>query len=175
MSSKEPAMNWLDLALLLVLAWFIISGGVTGLFRETVTLIALVLAVIIAGLVYRELAADIRVMASSERLARVIAFLAIFLAVTGAGQIVSLLLKPAAQTLALGPLNRTGGLAVGLLKGVIVIEVMLFLFARYHFTAMVNAMDGSLLTPIFLRGIPFLLTLLPDEFRQAVDRFPAPL
>lgn len=168
-------MNWLDLVLLLTLAWFTIAGTTAGLFRESVTLVALVLAVVLAGLFYRDLADNIRVMASSERLARVLAFLAIFLAVTGAGQIVSVLLKTAAQTLALGPLDRAGGLAIGLLKGVIVIETMLFLFARYHYPTMVDAMDGSLLTPIFLRGLPFLLALLPGEFREAVDRFPAEL
>jgi hypothetical protein len=36
-------------------------------------------------------------------------------------------------------------------------------------------MDGSLLTPFFLHGFPFLLNLLPADFRAAVERFPEPL
>ena len=168
-------MNWLDLVLLLTLAWFTIAGTTAGLFREAVTGVALVLAVVLAGLFYQDLADNIRVMASSERLARVFAFLAIFLAVTGAGQIVSVLLKSAAQALALGPLDRAGGLVLGLIKGVIVIEALLFLFARYQYPTLADAMDGSLLTPFFLRGVPFVLALLPGEFREAVNRFPAEL
>ncbi len=168
-------MNWLDLILLLTLVWFTIAGATAGLPREAVTLIAMLLGVVLAGVLHDQLAAELIVMVDSKRTARVIGFAAIFFAVFGAGQIASVLLKGIAQTLALGPLNHSGGFVVGLFKGVILIEATLFVFARYHFQDMVEAIDGSLFTPFFLRGIPFLLALLPADFRAAVDRFPAPL
>lgn len=168
-------MNWLDLAILLTIVWFTIAGATAGLARELITLVAMLAGVLLAGAFYEDLAADILVMVENERTARTIAFTAIFLAVLGAGQIVAILLRDAAMALALGPLNHTGGLLVGLIKGVIVVEAALFLFARYQYPTMVDAMEGSLLTPFFLDGLPFLLALLPGDFRVAVENFPTPV
>ena len=168
-------MNWLDLVILLTLVWFTIAGATAGLPREAVTLIAILLGVVLAGVLHDRLAAELLVMVENERTARVIGFSAIFFAVFGAGQIASVQLKAFAQTLALGPLNHSGGLFIGLLKGVILVEAALFLFARYHFRGMVEAIDGSLLTPFFMDGFPFLLAIMPGDFRTAVDRFPAPV
>lgn len=168
-------MNWLDLVIILTIAWFVIAGATAGLVRETVGLIAVVAGVLIAGVVYKQLAADIDVMVTSQRAARVVAFAAVFGAVLLAGQIVSVLLRGIVMTLALGPLDSAGGLVIGALKGVMIVEAALFLFARYQLPTMRDAMDASLLTPIFLDGIPFVLSLLPSEFRAAVERFPAAL
>ena len=168
-------MNWLDLVLLLILVWFAVAGTTAGVLRESVTLLAALLAVLLAGLLHDELAADILVTVDNPRTARIAAFLIIFIAVLGAGQIAAVLLKGVAMALALGPLDRIGGLIAGVLKGIVIVEAVLFLFARYHVTSMVDAMDGSLVTPFFLRGLPFVLTFLPGEFRAAVERFPAAL
>jgi membrane protein required for colicin V production len=165
-------MNFLDLVILLTLAWFAIAGATARLPRELVTLLAMLLGVVLAGLFHERLADDLLVLIDSFRAARVVGFCAIFFAVWGAGQIVVVLYKDQVQTITFGRLDFGGGLAVGLLKGVILIETMLFLFARYQFDATTDAIDGSLLAPIFLRGIPFVLWLLPSAFRSAVDAFP---
>lgn len=165
-------MNWLDLALALVILWFAIAGATAGFVRESVTLLAALLGVVVAGLTYRALAADILEMTSGERTARIIAFSAIFLAVLLAGQIVAMLLKGVTRSLALGWLDHPAGLVVGVIKGVAIVEAVLFLFARYHVNGMLRAMDGSLLTPFFLHGVPVLLALLPADFRSAVHAFP---
>ncbi|MGH2599419.1 MAG: CvpA family protein [Dehalococcoidia bacterium] len=168
-------MNWLDLVILLILAWFTVAGATAGLPRELVTLVAMVLGVVLAGLFYERLATDLEIIVDGERAAHVLAFAAIFFAVYGAGQILTVLFRDVALGLTFGPLDRSGGLLIGLLKGVILVEAMLFIFALYHFETMVNAMDGSLLTPLFMDGIPFILPLLPGEFRSAVEAFPTPV
>lgn len=165
-------MNWLDLVILLTLAWFTIAGATAGLPREMVTFVAMLLAVVLAGLFHERLADDLLVLIDSERSARVAGFAAIFFAVWGAGQIAVVLFRNVALSLTFGPLDHTGGLVIGLLKGVVLVEAALFLFARYQFGGMTDAIDGSFLTPFFLRGIPFVLILLPDHFRAAVDAFP---
>jgi uncharacterized membrane protein required for colicin V production len=167
-------MNFLDLVILLTLAWFTIAGATARLPRELVTLVAMLIGVVLAGLFHVRLADDLLVLIDSFRAARVVAFCAIFFAVWGAGQIAVILYKDLALTITFGPLDFPGGLAVGLIKGVVLVETMLFLFARYQFDATTSAIDGSLLAPIFLRGIPFVLWLLPSAFRSAVDAFPGP-
>jgi membrane protein required for colicin V production len=169
-------MNWLDLVILLALAWFVIAGATAGLPRELLTLVAMLLGVVLAGLFHDRLGMDFDLFTENENLARVLAFLAIFGAVYGAGQIAAVMLKGFALTLTFGPLDHTGGLVLGLVKGIVLIETLLFLFVRYHFEPLVAAIDGSFLAPFFLRGIGFLvLPLLPGDFREAVDAFPAPI
>jgi len=168
-------MNWLDLAILLTLAWFTIAGATAGLPRELVTLVAMLVGTVVAGVFSDRLGDEFAVLLDDQALGGVIGFFAIFFALFGAGQIVAVLFKNVAQTLTFGALDHSGGLLVGLLKGVTLVEVVLIVFARYHIETMVAAIDGSLLAPFFLDGFPFVLRLLPGEFRRAVDVFPQPV
>ena len=168
-------MNWLDLAILLTLVWFTIAGATAGLPRELVTLVAMLAGVVLAGLFYDRLADDFTVLFENARVGGVLGFFAIFLAVYGAGQIATALLKSQALTLTFGPLHHSGGLVAGLLKGVILVEAVLTVFSLFHFDTMVAAIDGSFVAPFFLDGFPFVLRLLPGEFRRAVDAFPQPI
>ena len=166
-------MNWLDFVIIGALAWFALTGLSAGILRELVTLLGVVLGVILAGLLYKQLADDLLIFPINQRTAHIAAFLAIFGAMFLAGQIVAVLLKRTAQLLLLGPIDALAGLLFGLLKGFVVVEAALILFAAYRVGVMTEAMDGSLLTPIFLDGLPILLSVLPGEFRDAVERFPA--
>lgn len=166
-------MNWLDFLIIGLIGWFAFSGLSAGILRESVTLIASVAGVVLAGLLYRQLADDLTIIIDGHRTRSIVAFAAIFFAVFLAGQIGAALLKQTANVLMLGPLDHSAGLVFGILKGVIVIEAALILFAQYRVERITAAMDGSLLTPFFLDGIPIVLRLLPGEFRQAVERFPS--
>ena len=138
-------MNFLDLVILLTLAWFTIAGATARLPRELVTLVAMLIGVVLAGLFHVRLADDLLVLIDSFRAARVVAFCAIFFAVWGAGQIAVILYKDLALTITFGPLDLPGGLAVGLIKGVILVETMLFLFVRYQFDATTSAIATALI------------------------------
>ncbi len=165
-------MNWLDILILAVLAWFALAGLSAGILREAVTLLAAVLGVLVAGQLYKQLAADFAIFTDRTTVATIAAFLTLLGAVLLAGQIAAVLLKRTAALLMLGPLDHIAGLLFGLVKGFVLVEGLLFLFAGYRVEAITRAMDGSLLTPVFLQGLPVLLHLLPGEFRQAVERFP---
>lgn len=166
-------MNWLDILILALLAWFALAGLSAGILRETVTLIAAVLGVLVAGQLYKQLAADFAIFTNHTTVANIAAFVTLLGAVLLAGQITAVLLKRTAALLMLGPLDHIAGLFFGLVKGFVLVEGLLFLFAGYRVEAITHAMDGSLLTPLFLQGLPVLLHLLPGEFRQAVERFPS--
>lgn len=165
-------MNWLDIVIIAALAWFALAGLSAGILRESVTLVAAALGVVLAGLLYKRLADDMSIFTDSDLVANIAAFVSIFAAVFIAGQIVAGLLKQTASLLMLGPIDSLAGLVFGLIKGFIVVEMALILFAAYRIDTITRAMDGSLLTPFFLNGLPVLLTVLPHEFRAAVERFP---
>lgn len=166
-------MNWLDIVILVTLGWFAFAGLSAGILRESVTFLGAVLGVVLAGVLYQQLAEDLSVFGAEGTTARIIAFIAIFGAVFLAGQIGAVLLKGAATALMLGSVDHTAGLVFGILKGFVIVEGALILFTRYHITAVSGAIDGSFLSPVFLDGLPVLLNVLPSEFRTAVESFHA--
>jgi membrane protein required for colicin V production len=165
-------MNWLDIVILAVIAWFTFSAFSAGILRETVTLVATILGVVLAGAFYKELSQDVMLFVDSENTARIIAFIAIFAATFFGGQLAATLLKRTASLLLLGWVDHVGGLVFGFVKGILIVELLLIFFTTYHLRWVTSAIDGSVLAPLFLEGIPILTGILPEEFERAVEGFP---
>ena len=166
-------MNWLDIAIVLVIATFTISAFSSGLIREVVTLVSAVVGVVFAGLFYDELARDVLVFIHDDEAALFFAFLALLGSVYLTGQLIAMMLKQMASLLLLGWVDRAGGAAFGLLKGFVVVEVLLILLVTFPQIGLQEDIDGSALASVFLDAIPILLLILPDEFERAVDAFVA--
>lgn len=167
-------MNWLDIVILLVVLAFTLSAYSAGLIREVVTLFAIVLGIVIAGILYDDLATDVLVFIDNEDAALAISFLILFGAVYLLGQLTAYILKRAASLLMLGWADHLGGALFGLLKGLIVVEVLLILFAAYPQLSLDDAIDDSRLAPFFLDDVPIVLRVLPGEFDDRIDRFLSP-
>jgi membrane protein required for colicin V production len=164
-------LNWVDVAILLVLAWFTYSAFHAGLIREVITILGAVLAVALAGLFYMRFAEDVKVAISDEQTAEVVAFGVIFGCVILASQLLALFLKHAAQLLLLGLFDSIGGAAIGILKGAIFVEIALIVAVTFPNLGFVDAVKHSTLAPIFLKGLPVLKVILPGEFKAAIDAF----
>ncbi len=166
-------MNWLDIVIVLVIAFFALSAFRAGLIREVVTLASIVVGVIVAGLFYDNLARDILVFIDDEKTALIVSFLVLLGAVYLAGQLIAVMLKQAASLLLLGWADHGGGALFGLLKGLVVVEILLILLVTYPQLGLKSDIDGSALASVFLDAAPLLLLVLPDEFELAVDLFTA--
>ena len=166
-------MNWLDIAIALIIVTFTVSAFSSGLIREVVTLVSAVTGVVFAGLFYDELARDVLVFIHDKDSARFFAFLALLGSVYLTGQLIAMMLKQMASLLLLGWVDRVGGAAFGFLKGLVVVEVLLILLVTFPQIGLQEDIDGSALASVFLDAIPLLLVLLPDEFERAVDAFVA--
>ena len=166
-------MNWLDIVIVLVIAFFAISAFRAGLIREVVTLVSVAVGVVVAGLFYDDLARDVLVFINDHDARQVVAFLILLGAVYLAGQLIAGMLKRAASLLVLGMADHAGGALFGLIKGLIVVEVLLILLVTYPQLGLQTAIDGSAIASVFLDAAPLLLLVLPDEFKQAVDAFVA--
>ncbi|MDO8616997.1 MAG: CvpA family protein [Dehalococcoidia bacterium] len=167
-------MNWLDFVIIVIVIFFVVSAYSAGLIREVVTLLAVIFAIIIAGLLYDDLAKDVLVFMRSEDVSRAVSFLILFGCVYLFGQIVAYILKGAAQMVMLGWADHTGGAAFGLLKGLIVVQVLLILFAAYPSLKLDRAIANSEIGSYFVDDVSFLLVILPGEFGDRVDRFLSP-
>ena len=169
MAGSRRGVNWLDFVIVVTIIWFGVAGMTTGLVREIVTWGAALLGVALAGRYYLKLADDIRIVHDGATVDDLIAFIAIFAGVVLAGHILGAVLKGAVSLLLLGWLDRAGGLLFGLIKGAIIVEAVLIAFATFPAAGwMTQALDTSLLAPVFLSGVPWLLHLLPGSFKQGV-------
>jgi len=167
-------MNWLDFAIIFVLIGFVAAAYAAGLIREAVTLVAAILGIIIAGLLYDDLAADILVFMDDEDAAQAISFLILVGAVYMFGQIIALMLSRTASLLMLGWADRAGGAVFGFLKGLLVVQALLIVLAAYPSLGMEDAVAGSQLAPYFVDDVDVLLWVLPDNFDSRIERFLVP-
>ncbi len=165
-------MNWLDIVIILVIAFFVVSAFQSGLIREVVTLVSVVVGVIVAGLFYDNLARDVLSFIEDDDVAGVVAFLVLLGAVYLAGQLIAIMLKQTASILFLGWADHIGGGLFGLLKGLVVVEVLIIAFVTFD-VGLRDSIDGSALASVFLDARSVVLFVLPDEFERAVDAFVA--
>ena len=167
-------MNWLDFAIIFVIIGFVVGAYAAGLIREAVTLVAAILGIVVAGLLYDNLAADILVFMNDEDAAQAISFLILVGAVYLFGQIIALMLSRTASLLMLGWADHAGGAVFGFLKGLIVVQALLIVLAAYPSLGMKDAVAGSQLAPYFVDDVDILLWVLPDNFDSRIERFLAP-
>ncbi len=156
-------MNWLDILIIIGMAWFTFTGLTAGLIREIASAAGLILGVIVAGRYYSALGEKL-VFISNDEAAKIVAFLVILLAIAVAAHLLARLLRRIASLLLLGWADRLGGAVFGFGKAFVLAEVILIVFAKFPFLAMGDAISQSRLAPVFLRYLPFLLSVLPPEF-----------
>jgi membrane protein required for colicin V production len=167
-------MNWVDILIILILLGFVFAAYSAGLIREVITLVAVVAGVIIAGLLYDNLAADVIVFDPDEDGAHAISFLVLFGAVFLLGQIAAYVFKRGASFFMLGRLDHMGGAAFGLLKGLVVVQVLLIMFAAYPSLELSKSVGDSELGKFFVDDVSFVLVFMPGEIGDRVDDFLAP-
>lgn len=164
-------MNWVDFAIIALIAWFGYAAFNAGLIREVVTIGGAIFGVALAGLFYKELATDVQVAVDDVQTAEVIAFAVIFGATVLISQLVAMFLKQASSLLALGLLDSLGGAFVGLAKAFVIIEIALIVGITFTNLGVAESIDKSTLAPIFLDVLPLLKHVLPNEFKNAVEGF----
>ena len=167
-------MNWLDIAIIIIVAGFVAAAYSAGLIREVITLLSVIAGIIIAGQLYDNLTADVLVFMDDRDVADAISFLVLFGAVYLFGQILAYTLKTGASLFMLGWANHIGGAFFGLLKGLIVVELLLIVFAGYTELGLDGSVEGSELAPYFVEDVDWVQWILPGNFDERVDAFLAP-
>ena len=167
-------MNWLDGAIIALIIWLTYSAFQAGFIRETVTIVAAILGIILAGLFYQDLAEDVFIWIDSETLASIVGFVVIFGAMVLAGQIVALILKPTVNLLQLGIFDQLAGAAFGFVKAIVFIQIFLILFITYPKWGLDETIDESVFGRVAVRIVdraPVIVEMLPEEFGDQFDTF----
>ncbi len=167
-------MNWLDGAIIVLIIWLTFSAFQVGFIRESVTIVAAILGVVLAGLFYEDIAEDVLVFIDNETLARIVGFAIVFGALVLAGQMVAMILKPTVNLLQLGIFDQLAGAVFGFVKAIVFIQIFLIVFITYPKWGLDETIEDSVfgsLTARFVERAPVIIQMLPDEFETQVDRF----
>jgi membrane protein required for colicin V production len=161
-------MTWLDAAIIIVFLYFIVTAFSAGFIRETVAMASAVLAVVLAGLLYDNVANTVLGSIDNETTARVAGFLIVFVGVTLAGQAVAMLMKPAVTVLQLGMADQMLGAGFGAVKAFVIVAILLILFVTYPRMGLEKRIDSSTFAGIILDISSPMLAILPSEFDTKV-------
>ena len=164
-------MNWIDGAIVVLILWFTFSAFQAGFIRETVTIVAAILGVILAGLFYQDLADDVLMFIDNETLGRLIAFGILFGATALAGQMLALVLKPTVNLLQLGIFDQLMGAAFGFVKAMVFVQIFMILFITYPKWGIDETIDESVFGSLIVEKTAVLVKIMPDEFEISVDTF----
>jgi len=167
-------MNWLDIVVILVIVALTLAAYSAGLIREVVTFFAVVIGVVVASLLYERLARDVLVFNDDEGAAEAVSFLMLFGAVYLFGQIGAYVLKTGAALLMLGPLDHFGGAVFGFVKGIIVVQVLLVIFASYPSLDLDGAVADSKVARYIVDDLGIVRRVAPENIRDRFDVFRHP-
>lgn len=163
-----------DYILLAMVGWSTIWGFRKGLIRSVGGIVGLVGAVVLASRYYEPVAEFIAPIIGFDRnlnLARMIAFVALLIAVNYAvGMLVSLAERVYTSVAVLPFMqfgNRLLGATLGLLQASVLLGLILYFAARFPIGSVVEGFfEGSRVAPILLRIASIVQPLLPDAIKQ---------
>jgi len=154
-------MNWLDIAIIVVIAISTLIGLKAGLIKIVLSLAGLIIGVILAGRYYQVLAGQLSFIPQTS-VAKIVAFAIILIGVMIIASILASLFKWAASITMLGWVNRLGGAVFGLVLGAIFCGALLAIWVKFLGAA--TAINESNLAPILVSYLPVVLLLLPGDF-----------
>jgi membrane protein required for colicin V production len=125
-------VNLVDLIVISIVGLSGLIGLARGMVREILGLAALILGFLVALHRYEEAAARLGPWIESPRVAQAAAFFGILLLSWLVFAILGFLLRRLLRLLALGWLDRLGGLAFGLARGALVVSLLTLSFAAFQ-------------------------------------------
>src|SRR6266567_6478564 len=167
-------MNWLDMALIGILAVSIVASFAKGFTREVIGLVAAVAALLCGSWFYRMAGDVVRPWVGSREVANLCGFLLIVAAVIVLGWLVSLLVSKMMKAVGLSWLDRLLGLAFGVARGVIVcvaiITAIVALAPGADAKTPPQAVVQSTVAPYIIDAAHVLTLAAPKELRDGFAR-----
>ena len=126
-------MNVMDWVLIAVFALAALWGYKTGLVSAALNAIAVYVALLLSGLFAGRVLSLIWDGVESEALSTAIGYVIIFAGTLVAGRIVATIVKKALKVTFMGWVDNLGGIAIGLVAGVLVAGAVMTVAARYTY------------------------------------------
>ena len=159
-------MNWIDLLLLLVLGFSVLSGFMAGFARVGVGFIATIFGIFCGLWFYGIAAAHVVDYVSSRAVANLIGFFAIFIAILILGAIVGRLLARLFKWVGLSWLDRLLGGAFGLVRGAFIMVALVTVLLAFAPSPPPRSVLDSKLIPYTSSVSGVLAYLTPREIKD---------
>ena len=167
------AWNWLDWTFAVIVAISVIAAIIRGFVRELISLASLVIAVVVAATAYPRAALWFEDLTKSHDIALGLGFLVLFLGILLLGSFVSLLARKLIKTAGIQWVDRFLGGVFGLVIGVLVDCVLLFVLVAFAIKP--AAVQQSSLAPFVTTGAKVISLAMPEnlkaQFRLGIDKF----
>lgn len=155
------SLTLLDIALLLVLLYSTVRGFLMGAISEFGLLFALVIGVVVASKYAATVGTPLAALGLEPRLRPVGGYIIVLAVIWIVVRAITRVLRSGARLLLLGWLDRLGGAAFGLLRGVLIIVVAGFLIVHFRIKPLQADAHASPLIQAVSSVFPALNRLLP--------------
>ena len=173
-------MTPLDIGLIIILFFFVATGFRYGLIITFGTLVGLIAGVYVGGMYFERVGAFLLdIFAGNENLAKVVAFVLIFLLTARIVGLVFWAINKAFKIISVIPFlssfNRLGGALFGFLEGAIFLGVALMFVDKYPFSdSIIPAVQASEVAQWLLGYGKLFAPLLPDAVRAIESKVNLP-
>lgn len=158
-------MNWVDFAIVIIVALTTFSSLRAGVIRQAMALIGLAVGIYGAVGNYQRLAAQLATFVTNPALCSAVAFLLILVVVWVGAAFVATLFRGALNAFGLGWADNLMGMIVGLLMGLLVVVGLLSLMVRLPIPALSEAVQQSTLATYVFMLLPYFRKLLPSDLK----------
>jgi len=167
------AWNWLDWVLATVIVVSVVTAMMKGFVREMISLAAVIAALIVAAVKYRQVAVYYEDITKSHEVALGAAFLTLFVGILLLGALISLLAQKLIKTAGIHWFDRFLGGVFGLVRGVLVDSILLMVLVAFAIKP--GSVQKAVLAPYVTTGARVIVLAMPDElktqFRAGFEQF----
>jgi membrane protein required for colicin V production len=150
-----------DIVILALLVISMLGGFRQGFILMVAGILGAVVALGVARLEYGQVKHLLAQIAPHSSWLTVISYLLVFLVVWGAIILIARKVRLVARILLLGWLDRLGGAAIGIIQGLLVVELLVYLGKRVPNHTVRHAVNHSLLGPSFTHALPYIMHWFP--------------
>jgi membrane protein required for colicin V production len=160
-------LNWLDIALVLVILWSALSGLRAGLARVVIGLAATLIGLVAGFWCYRLVAAKLLPWVKTDTLANILGFLLILSGVLILGTLIASMLSSVFKWIGLSWFNHLLGGVAGFLRGALIISALLDFFVAFSPSPTPGVLEHSQVLPYVSELSGWLVNLAPRELKDA--------
>lgn len=153
-------MVLIDIVILVVVALSFMMGGFRGLVKEALSLATWIAALLIAAFFYEQLAALFIDVIDSITLRQMAAFALLFVGSVFVGTLISNLISRLMSAVGLGGVDRVLGALFGIIRGLIIVGLVIFVLMAYPLEFTSSWFENSLLVPYIVMLIERVQSLL---------------
>lgn len=147
-------MAVIDFIFLVVIILFTVLGVIRGFIDNVFGKLSWILGIIGAFFLYDTVARNILYGIKNQFVANILAFLILFIIIFLIVKMIQIILEKLFQGKILGSLDRALGFLFGIVEGVAVVALIIFLLCNQPFFSVENIFNGSLSYSLFNKFLP---------------------